>query len=112
MAVEFHFDVVPDEHGVFDGRELAEQMIDLAYRALVPYVYACPGCSDTLFAAVANRAIARLHCEDLGDHPSYLYATVTGKAGCDAEIAHLKASTQRTLRLLREGDPAHCSADH
>jgi hypothetical protein len=36
MAIEFTFDVKPDEHGIFDGRELARQFISSAFRLLVP----------------------------------------------------------------------------
>jgi len=42
MRLEFTIRVEPDEHGVFDGRELARQLIGNAYRLLVPYVRACP----------------------------------------------------------------------
>jgi hypothetical protein len=55
MPLEFTIRVEPDENGVFDGREMARQLIGNAYRLLVPYVSACPACSDNLFSAIANR---------------------------------------------------------
>jgi hypothetical protein len=54
MTLEFTYHVEPDENGVFDGRELARQLIGNAYRLLVPYVKACPACTDSLFSAIAN----------------------------------------------------------
>ena len=61
MPLELKFDVKADEHGVFDGRELAQELIGTAYRLLAPYVHACPACTDTLFTVIANRVIDQLH---------------------------------------------------
>jgi hypothetical protein len=39
MPLEFTIRVEPDENGVFDGRDMARQLIGNAYRLLlVPYV--------------------------------------------------------------------------
>jgi hypothetical protein len=51
---EFTFAVEPDEHGIFDGRELARKFIGSAYHLLVPYVSAC---ADNPFSAMANGVI-------------------------------------------------------
>jgi len=53
--------IEPDEHGVFDGREMARQLIGNAYRVLVPYVSGCPACTDNLFGVIANRTIEEIH---------------------------------------------------
>ena len=61
MPLELKFDVKADEHGVFDGRELAQELIGTAYRLLAPYVDGCPACTDTLFTVIGNRVIDQLH---------------------------------------------------
>ena|SRR5438874_351488 len=104
MPLEFTYHVEPDEHGVFDGRELARQLIGNAYRLLVPYVKACPACADSLFSAIANRTIEELHQEarEKGTIGGFSMSARTGderQAGVDA---HLKSATAATAQLLRE----------
>jgi hypothetical protein len=111
MALELKFDVKPDEHGVFDGRDLAEQLIYVAYRLLVPYVNACPACTDSLFTVIANNVIENLHHGD-GMLPGTVYAKGEGEERHKAETAHFNATVDRTRELLRQGNATHDHGDH
>jgi hypothetical protein len=110
MPLEFTYRVEPDEHGVFDGRELARQMIGNAYRLLVPYVRACPACADNLFSAIANRTIEELHREpaEKGGHLAgfSMSARPAGAERDEGVKAHLEAATPATAQLLREATGA------
>jgi hypothetical protein len=108
MPLEFTYDVAPDEHGIFDGRELARQFIGNAYRLLVPYVAACPACADNLFSAIANRTIEELHQEarDKGKLAGFFMSTRTGTERDQGEKAHLEAARDATIELLREATGA------
>ena len=61
MSLQLTFAIEPDEHGVVDGRLLAQQLIAVAFRALVPYVDGCHGCADKFFGLIANEVLADLH---------------------------------------------------
>jgi hypothetical protein len=112
MPLEFTIRVEPDEHGVFDGRELARQLIGNAYRLLVPYVKACPACSDTLFSAIANRTIEEIH-QDAREKGGKLAGSImsarTGEERTAGEKAHFEEATAATIQLLREatGEEPH-----
>jgi hypothetical protein len=109
MPLEFTYNVEPDEHGVFDGRELARQLIGNAYRLLVPYVRACPACADNLFSAIANRTIEELHQEARNKGKLAGFST-SARTGGDREAgitAHLDAATPETIKLLREVGELH-----
>jgi hypothetical protein len=108
MPLEFTIRVEPDEHGVFDGREMARQLIGNAYRLLVPYVRACPACTDSLFSAIANRTIEEIHQADReeGKLAGQIMSTRTGEERTAGEKAHLEAATAATLELLREATGA------
>ena len=43
MPLEFTYHVEPDENGVFDGRELARQLIGNAFRLACPLRESLPG---------------------------------------------------------------------
>jgi hypothetical protein len=109
MSLEFTIRVEPDEHGVFDGREMVRQLIGNAYRLLVPYVKACPACSDNLFSAIANRTIEEIH-QDAREKGGRLAGSImsarTGKERAAGEKAHFEAATAATLELLREATGA------
>jgi hypothetical protein len=111
MPLEFTYRVDADEHGVFDGRELARQLIGNAYRLLVPYVAACPACADNLFGVIANRTIEELHQEarDKGKLAGFFMSSRTGKERDEGEKAHLAAARDATVELLREatGEAPH-----
>lgn len=110
MPLEFTIRVEPDEHGVFDGREMARQLIGNAYRLLVPYVNACPACTDNLFGVIANCTIEEIHQADReeGRLAGSIMSTRTGEERTAGEKAHLEAATAATMQLLREaGAAAH-----
>jgi hypothetical protein len=102
--LQIHLDIEPDEHGVFDGRDMAAQLIAQAYRLLVPYVDGCEACSDALFGSIANLVIEEAHEEARqsgGELPGGMYAT--GEAGDEKDArkaAHLHATQERTAELL------------
>jgi hypothetical protein len=112
MPLEFTIRVEPDEHGVFDGREMARQLIGNAYRLLVPYVKACPACSDNLFSAIANKTIEDIHQADREDGKGLagsIMSTRTGEERAAGEKAHFEEATAATIQLLREatGEEPH-----
>ena len=112
MPLEFTIRVEPDQHGVFDGREMARQLIGNAYRLLVPYVRACPACSDNLFSAIANKTIEDIHQADREEGKGLagsIMSTRTGEERTAGEKAHLDAATAATMQLLREatGEEPH-----
>ena len=106
MALQFTFAVTPDEHGVYDGRELARQFIGTAYRLLVPYVNACPACSDNLFNVIADRVIEELHRQgrDKGDLEGFFYSILKGEERDSGAKAHFAAATETTLEMLHQGN--------
>ena len=92
MKLELSFDTTRDEHGVFDGRQLAEHLIWTAYRLLVPYVHGCPGCADNLFTVIANKAIEKVPRDSEGRPAGSIYAVGEGEARERAEEAHVEAA--------------------
>lgn len=60
FVLEFSYNFEPDEDGVFDGRDIARQMITDAYKLLAIYASDDPekgrsqACADQLFETVAN----------------------------------------------------------
>ena len=113
MALEFTFDVKPDEHGVYDGRDLARQFIGTAYRLLVPYVNACQPCADALFMVVANRVIEELHQRghDKGRLEGFFYSALKGEERESGWQAHFAAATDATLEMLRDAGATHEHGD-
>ena len=115
MALEFSFQVEPDADGVYDGRDLARQMIAAAFRVLTPYVDGCPACSDRLFTRLANDVLATLHEEGAraGTLEMALFATGTpGSAERQRrEAAHLENATARTSDLLGQAPHDHDHPD-
>lgn len=95
--LQLEFDITPDEHGVFDGRELAGELIAMAYKLLAPYTESCPGCTDALFAIMARKTTDELYREKEFNAP--VQGVLMAKEGVsdEAKAAHLadaKASTQ------------------
>jgi hypothetical protein len=113
MALEFTFAVTPDEHGIYDGRELARQFIGSAYRLLVPYVNACPACSDNLFNVIADRVIEELHQRgrDKGGMEGFFYSALKGEERDRGGQAHFAAATETTIEMLREAGATHEHGD-
>lgn len=107
MAIELSYDIEPDEHGVYDGREVARQLIASAFQALTPYVESCPACSDDLFGAIANEVIAGLHDQgrDRGHLPAQSYVGGDEDTRVGRFVAHKADTTEQTYRLL--GVDAH-----
>ena len=103
MKLELSFETTRDEHGVFDGRALAEHMIWTAYQLLTPYVNHCPACADNLFTVIANKAIEKAPRDSEGHPSGSLYATGEGEVRQKAEAAHLEAAHDSILEniLLR-----------
>ena len=106
--LEMTFDIEPDEHGVFDGRELARQLIRSAYCYLTPYVDACPACADNLFSVIANEVIEELH--QVGRKEGQLrgglftnHSDLSSRTA--AQKAHMEAAEGETRRLL--GNTTH-----
>lgn len=112
----------PDENGIFDGREIASQLIQTAFQAIIPYANACPGCSDALFSAIANDALTELHQQgrDAGSLKvvAKLWATqaaeAAGAAGANEsnqlQARHFGAAHARTRELLEQHEAmtGHC----
>jgi hypothetical protein len=92
--LEWGYNIEPDEHGVFDGHRLARQLIIDAYRLLMPYVNACPACSDALFTVTANEAIAQIHEDEVTG-----YVMAAG-ASAEQKAAHFEEAKARTKELL------------
>lgn len=61
--MELVYQALLDQHGVLDGADLAQQLINDAYRLLSPYTGCCPACTDTLFGILANEVIDAVHTE-------------------------------------------------
>ena len=112
MPLELKFDVKADEHGVFDGRELAQELIGTAYRLLAPYVHGCPACTDTLFTVIGNRVIDQLHQHKGEALSGGFYYKGKAEEREQGERAHLEAAHDSTLELLREGNAQHNPDDH
>jgi len=98
--LQLDFAIMPDENGVFDGRDLARGLVQMAYRLLVPYTHACPACTDAMFSAVANDGIAELLAEP----------KLTGTMMVDGNdpghqrfLKHRKATQDFTDSLLQKG---------
>lgn len=62
-GLELVYQALLDQHGVLDGADLAQQLINDAYRLLSPYTGCCPACTDTLFGILANEVIDAVHTE-------------------------------------------------
>jgi hypothetical protein len=105
----FTFDIDPDEHGVYDGRELAEQFINAAFQVLVPYVDGCPACADTLMSAIANRVMGELHDEGRkeGKLPRAYFALGEQADKWDRINAHLAASKEETAAIMGVTSEGH-----
>lgn len=106
--LEVRLPVEPDEHGVFDGVQLAQAMIYDAAAVLLPYVRSCPACLDALFSKIANQALESMH-QDLreGQKRGLTFAVGPEGPAKDAAIqAHLDASVE-TIRAMLEGSEAH-----
>lgn len=109
MPLEFSFDVTPDEHGVYDGRELARRFLAAAFQVLTPYVSGCPACTDTLFSTLANDVLAELHelGRQTGQLPSATYALGPQEDRDMRQQQHLEAASAAVARMLREAGQQH-----
>ena len=113
IMLEMRYDIDPDEDGIFDGRDIARQLIKDAYELLATYAGEtpeqgnCPACADELFSVVANQEIAALHRlgKKIGRLParSMLIARDEAQAVKDIEN-HVKATAAKTHDLLRKGE--------
>jgi hypothetical protein len=98
--LQLEFAITPDENGVFDGRDLALGLVQMAYRLLVPYTHACPACSDAMFSAVANDGISEILAEPKltgtmmvnGNDPGHRHF-----------LKHMEATKGVTESLLQKG---------
>ncbi|MCJ2015870.1 hypothetical protein MKK84_00245 [Methylobacterium sp. E-065] len=106
MPFELAWNIEPDERGVIDGRELARELIAAAYRALVPYVDACPACADNLFGVIANKAIDDVQRDGYAGAGLYVVPHPAQLSQADAEAAHLQSSRETTHAML-EGIDYH-----
>lgn len=100
-SFEMAFTATLDEHGVLDGRELAGELVTLAYKMAAAYVDGCPACADHLFSVIANDAISRLHSdrEEGSGVPTWVLAPAEG-----ADIQrHFEAAEEQTAALLARG---------
>jgi hypothetical protein len=98
--LQLDFAITPDENGVFDGRDLARGLVQMAYRLLVPYTHPCPACTDAMFSAVANDAISEILAEP----------KLTGTTMVDGDdpgnrrfLKHMEATHGFTESLLEKG---------
>lgn len=98
--LQLEYDLEPDEHGVFDGREIARHLIGTAYRLVATYTGGCPSCTDKLISAIANQVIEGIW-QDLKPDGSLRSAVITaGDAPEDAYRAHLAAAEASTRAML------------
>ncbi len=114
-SLNLEYDDVPCDNGVFDGVELAEQLINDAYKLLVPYAEACPACSDHLFTAVANEVLENIHGEAKEkDNNSILalYQVENEEEKKCAMEKHLERHQARTAQLLELGRAIFGEDDH
>lgn len=104
--LQLSYEIQPDEHGVYDGKELARELIMDAYRLLAPYVNACPDCADNLFSVIANEAIEEIHRQkNNGKVPGIVMALPS--AGDEAKRAHYLAEEASTIALLEKAKNYH-----
>lgn len=104
--------IAPDENGIYDGREVARQLIRTAFQSLTPYVRGCPGCADNLFGLIANEALTELHDhrDEDGNLEWKLWTTPEAEAAAGADEAvgnhaldsHFKEAEDSTRALLRQ----------
>jgi hypothetical protein len=103
ISVEFYAAV--DGDGVFDGRDLAAEMIKEAYRVLLPYVAQCPGCAEALFTVIANQALDAVLDETMATkevRTSAYFANEMLDEQADFALAeHVKATQDVTDALMR-----------
>jgi hypothetical protein len=102
--VEINFTVEKDANGVFNGLDLARDMIAKAYQLLAAYVDGCPACADDLFTVLANQEMLALHRQqaETGAVPTLLLAA-GGEAGQgEAVRQHLQVMRANVEALLKE----------
>lgn len=109
MTIQISFNVLPDKHGVVDGRELARQMLAQAYLLLVPYATGCYGCASNLFSVLANRAIDDMQKERTtnGDPLGIVMTVCDPKDRQMAELAHMAEAVEGTKALLLQAEDWH-----
>lgn len=102
--LELSYDVQPDEHGVFDGLQMAEDLISNAAMFLAPYVNGCPACLDNLFSHLANHALEQLHQtkKDSGEMPSMIFAIGEGEQRHAGIRAHLESKHAVVQAILEK----------
>ncbi|WP_152048843.1 hypothetical protein [Aureimonas psammosilenae] len=91
------FDVDVDQDLVVDGRSHAADLIERAYRLLMPYVNDCPACSDQMFSIIANQVIATIQVEEVSGVVKFLGEEADFQAAAAAHIERQQASTVRML---------------
>ena len=109
VPLELKINVEPDEHGVYDGRDLARHLFFAAFNVLVPYAGACPACTDILFSELANEVMTDLHDRGRveGQLPSAIYALSPDDSRDDRIAAHLEAATAASAAILRVARESH-----
>ena len=70
--MQLEYTIYKDEYGIFDGRDLARDLINDAVKLLLPYAKGCPACTDDLFSVIANEVLAQTHSEN--NHGNTPYA--------------------------------------
>ncbi len=94
---------------------MAKQLINDAYKLLVPYAKACPACSDHLFTAVVDEVLNDIHGEaEEKDSLSALalYLIESGEEKKRAMEKHLERHQARTVQLLKMGRTFFEETDH
>ena len=106
FQLELEYDDIPGSDGIFDGVELARQLINDAYKLLIPYTNHCPGCADNMFTAVANEVLETIHREakEKNDFNGLVLYTVKDEQGQKQAMEnHLQRHKDRTEKLLKVG---------
>jgi hypothetical protein len=100
--LQIGYTMAPDENGVFDGRDLAEELIRDAYKLLVPYTGGCAGCSPALFTVIANEVIDELVAD--GSPKGIMMGTHGDVVETEQAFFEHRAETkEKTMTLLRKG---------
>jgi len=113
VELELGYDARLDEYGVYDGRDIARELIRDAVKFLVPYAGECPACTGDLFSVIANEVLEELS-PNVGEASRMVESyRLTGhkdaEEGAEAFVEHMRQTEAKTKALLAK---AHRSDGH
>lgn len=100
--LQLEYDLTHDEHGIFDGRDVALALIRSAYQLVLPYTANCPACASAIVAAHADHVLCELlnDCaQGCGAEGSFM---TVGEPDSASQMAHLTAAEEKTINLIRK----------